>query len=246
MLPLRDDNPTLRPAVVTVALIALNIAVFFLVQPGDTDLAATARFTFERAAIPCELTTGQPLTIPEVEATAIGLGDRLCDAAPDAPEAFPDKSLVLSVFSSLFLHGNLVHLGGNMLFLWVFGNNVEDRLGRARYLLLYVLAGIAATAAHVALQPDSTVPLIGASGAIAGVMGAYLVWFPRVPILSWVAIFLVPVPARWLLLYWFGSQFFVNPNEGVAWGAHVGGFLFGVAVAIALRPRRHRPAVTPG
>ncbi|MGD9798806.1 MAG: rhomboid family intramembrane serine protease [Acidimicrobiia bacterium] len=240
MLPLRDRNPTRRTAVLTLVLIALNVGVYALVQPSQTDLEATARFSFERAAIPCELTTGNPLTVPEVVGTANGFGDQLCDAAPDAPELFPDKVVALSPVSSMFLHGGLVHLGGNMLYLWIFGNNVEDRLGRVRYLFFYLAAGLVATAAHVLIQPDSTVPLIGASGAIAGVMGAYLVWFPRAPILSWILVFIASVPARWLLLYWFVSQFFINPNEGVAWGAHVGGFAFGVLAGLLLR--RSRPA----
>jgi membrane associated rhomboid family serine protease len=242
VLPLRDDNPTRRMAIVTVALIALNVAVFFLVQPGQTDLEATARFTFERAAIPCELTTGHPLTLPEIVGTANGVADDLCRVAPEATKLFPHKSLPLSVLSSMFLHGSLTHLGGNMLFLWIFGNNIEDHLGRLRFIIFYVLAGIVATAAHVAIQPDSTVPLIGASGAIAGVMGAYLVWFPDVPILTWVFLFIGQIRARWLLLFWFVSQFWVNPNGGVAWGAHVGGFAFGVLAALALRTRA-RPAL---
>jgi membrane associated rhomboid family serine protease len=238
VLPLRDDNPTRRRAAVTLLLLAVNVGVYVFLQPDPVDPEATARFNFERAAIPCEITTGDPLTIGEVVATVNGLGDDgdLCDAdTAGAPEAFPQKSIALSVLASMFLHGSLVHLGGNMLFLWIFGNNIEDRLGRIRYVIFYLAAGVVATLTHVALQPDSTVPLVGASGAIAGVMGAYLVWFPRVPILSWFAIFLVPVQARWLLVYWFVSQFFINPNEGVAWAAHVGGFVFGVLVALAVR-----------
>jgi membrane associated rhomboid family serine protease len=238
VLPLRDDNPTRRTAVVTLLLIVVNVAVFFLVQPGQTDLQSTAKFTFERAAIPCELTTGHPLTIPEVVGTANGVGDHLCRAAPDAPALYPHKNLALSVLSSMFLHGSLMHLGGNMLFLWIFGNNIEDRLGRLRYLVFYLLAGVVATAAHVAIQPNSTVPLIGASGAIAGVMGAYLVWFPDAPILTWVFLFVGRIRARWVLLFWFASQFFLNPNGGVAWGAHVGGFVFGALAALALRRPR--------
>jgi membrane associated rhomboid family serine protease len=235
VLPIRDDNPTSRRAIVTVLLIALNVGVFFLIQPSQTDPEATARFAFERAAIPCELTTGRPLTVPEVVGTANGLGDQLCKTASEAPAFFPDKSLALSPLSSMFFHGSLIHLGGNILFLWIFGNNVEDRLGRWRYVLFYLAAGLVATAAHVAIQPHSTIPLIGASGAIAGVMGAYLVWYPTTRIVSLVAIFVTTISARWLLLLWFVSQFFINPNDGIAWGAHVGGFVFGALAAFALR-----------
>jgi membrane associated rhomboid family serine protease len=130
-----------------------------------------------------------------------------------------------------------------MLFLWVFGNNIEDTRRVVQYILFYVAAGVVATATHIALQPSSTVPLVGASGAIAGVMGAYLVLFPRVPIRTLIIFFFImfrDIEARWLLGLWFLSQFFVNPNAGVAWAAHVGGFVFGVLVGIAWRPRRPR------
>jgi membrane associated rhomboid family serine protease len=151
---------------------------------------------------------------------------------------FPHKHVFLAVLSSMFLHGGLLHLGGNMLFLWVFGNNVEDRLGRVRYALFYVVAGVVATFTHVFLQPTSTIPVIGASGAIAGVMGAYLVWFPNARVLSLLFFIIARIRAKWWLLIWFVSQFFVNPNEGVAWAAHVGGFVFGALVALVLRQRR--------
>jgi membrane associated rhomboid family serine protease len=147
----------------------------------------------------------------------------------------------------MFLHGSWLHIGGNMLFLWVFGNNIEDRMGWLPYLLFYLVAGVVATLAHVAVQPASTVPLIGASGAVAGVMGAYLVLFPNVQIRSLLIFILVlirDIPAKWLLGFWFVFQFFTNPAEGVAWVAHVGGFVFGALVAFLLRDRL-RPAREP-
>jgi membrane associated rhomboid family serine protease len=150
----------------------------------------------------------------------------------------------------MFLHGGWLHLGGNMLFLWVFGNNIEDRMGSGPYLGFYLLAGLAAAAAHIAVQPDSTVPVVGASGAVAGVMGAYLVLFPNVRIRSLFFFFFIlfrDVPAKWLLGFWFVSQFFINPADGVAWVAHVGGFAFGALVALVLRdrlrPQRERPLI---
>jgi membrane associated rhomboid family serine protease len=154
------------------------------------------------------------------------------------PAVFPDKHVFLAVLLSMFLHGSVLHLAGNMLFLWVFGNNIEDRLGTVRYVAFYLVAGIVATFAHVFLQPTSTIPVIGASGAIAGVMGAYLVWFPNARVLSLLFIVVARVRAKWLLLLWFASQFFVNPNEGVAWAAHVGGFVFGAGAAALLAQRR--------
>lgn len=236
MLPLRDDNPTRRTAWVTLLLIATCAFVYFRFQPAQTEVGANVEFNYEHAAIPCELTTGEPLALAEAAATVRGVGDELCELAPPgAPQAFPSKSVYLAVLVSMFLHGGLAHLVFNMLFLWTFGNNVEDHLGRWRYVVLYVAAGVVATISHVALQPDSTVPLVGASGAIAGAMGAYMVWFPRAPILTLVSIFPMHIQARWLLGFWFVSQFFINPNEGVAWAAHVGGFVFGVLAALVVR-----------
>ena len=233
MLPLHDENPTRNTPWVTILLIAACVVVYFFVEPGSTEVNATAEFSYRHAAVPCEVVTGEPLTVNE-------LVNRTClDHADGTPEPFPDKHVLAAVLVSMFLHGSLLHLGGNMLFLWIFGNNVEDRLGSLRYLAFYLAAGVAATAAHIAVQPHSTVPVIGASGAIAGVMGAYLVWFPQAKVRTLLFLgFFVLFPrirARWLLLFWFVSQFFVNPNEGVAWVAHVGGFVFGALMAMLLR-----------
>jgi len=224
MLPLRDDNPTRRRAYLTILLIAVNVAVYFLWQPPAND-PTSAAFEYRHAAIPCEITTLHPVVVT-VD------GRPSCARGQGLPTAFPGKQVLLAIVVSMFLHGSLVHLGGNMLFLWVFGNNIEDRLGPLRYLVFYLAAGIVATLAHVALQPHSTVPVIGASGAIAGVMGAYLIWYPNAPVLTWIFFFVARIRAKWLLIFWFLSQFFVNPNEGVAWGAHVGGFVFGALLAL--------------
>lgn len=235
MLPLRDENPTRRTAWMTVLLIVANVGVYFLLQPGSTDPTATS-FTYENAAIPCEVVTGEPLSITEITERSD------CERGDAFPQPFPDKGVYRSVVVSMFLHGSFMHLAGNMLFLWVFGNNIEDHLGVVRYLLFYLAAGVVATLAHIAIQPDSTIPLIGASGAIAGVMGAYLVWYPRAPVLALVFIVLTHVPAWLLLGLWFVTQFQINPNDGVAWMAHVGGFVFGVLFGLLTRSRR---AVTP-
>ncbi|HEX2274760.1 MAG TPA: rhomboid family intramembrane serine protease [Acidimicrobiales bacterium] len=240
MFPLRDDNPTRRFPWVTVLLIAANVVIFAFVQrPYDRGLAQ-ANFTFEFAAIPCEVVSGRPLSHEEVSDTLYEGETEACDASPaaGADEAeFPGKQVYLAVLYSMFLHGSWWHIGGNMLFLWVFGNNIEDRLGPVPYLAFYLLSGLAAAAAHVAVQPDSTVPVVGASGAVAGVMGAYLVLFPDVPIRTLFLFMFRDVPAKWLLGFWFVAQFFLNPAEGVAWVAHVGGFAFGALVALVLRDR---------
>jgi membrane associated rhomboid family serine protease len=230
VIPLKDDNPTRTTPIVTVLLILACVGVYFGFQTqGDQ-----GEFTYRRAAVPCEVVTGEPMTLEERRSAD-------CTRQDTTDPVFPDKSPVLAVLTSMFLHGGLLHLGGNMLFLWVFGNNIEDKKGKVTYLLFYLAAGVVATFAHIALDPGSTIPLVGASGAIAGVMGAYLVLFPRVQIRTlFFVVFLVlfrDIQARWLLGFWFVSQFFINPNEGVAWAAHVGGFVFGVLVGLVWRAR---------
>lgn len=204
------------------------MAVFFLWQPFGQGAQAEAEFLYERAAIPCELTEGRPITIGEVAA------DR-CVPGGEGDAPFPGKNVWLAALISLFLHGNLLHLLGNMWFLWIFGDNVEDRFGHVRYLLLYLAAGIAGTAGFILLRPQETVPLIGASGAIAGVLGAYLVMFPTRPVLAFAGFFLLPVPAVLFIGLWFIGQFAVV-DTGVAWEAHVAGFLAGIAISIIFRP----------
>jgi membrane associated rhomboid family serine protease len=164
----------------------------------------------------------------------------------------PDRLQLFSLVTSMFLHGGWLHLGGNMLFLWVFGRNVEDLIGGGKFLAFYLLCGLVAAIVHVIANPYSRMPTIGASGAIAGVMGAYLVKFPRARILTLVPLFIfittLEIPAAFLLLWWFAVQFFsgfgsLNENDytggGVAWFAHVGGFVAGMLL-IRLFPERRR------
>jgi membrane associated rhomboid family serine protease len=172
--------------------------------------------------------------------TATHVGSRIQLSADFAAACFPHKNVYLAVLTSLFLHGSLAHLAFNMLFLWIFGNNLEDRWGRVRYLLFYLAAGIVATLAFVLTSPHSVVPLIGASGAIAGVMGAYLVLFPTTRILGLVGFLPLPLPAWVFLGFWFGSQF-LGGSDGVAYAAHVGGFLFGMAVGGVVRGLTPKP-----
>jgi membrane associated rhomboid family serine protease len=253
VLPLKDYNPTRRRAWITLGIIAVNVFVYFAVQPHgqgnidpNTEAIREAKFTYAHAAIPCEVVHDRPLTVAEINATLHGDATACVNPPPPSPEAFPHKNVLLAVLYSMFLHGSLLHIGGNMLFLWIFGNNIEDRMGWIGYPLFYLAAGLAAAAAHIAGQPNSTVPIVGASGAIAGVMGAYLVLFPNVRIRTlffFIIILLRDITAKWLLLAWFLLQFFTGPNTGVAWLAHVGGFVFGVLVAFALR-NRLRPTPT--
>lgn len=241
MLPLRDENPVSRPPIVTWLIIAACIVAYLAWQPGpfassDQDSSDDTVFFLENAAIPCEVREGRPLDLQEVDAT-YRLGDvdscNVDDGGSDP--VFPDKDVWLSVVASMFLHGSLWHIGGNLLFLWVFGNNVEDVMGRLAFPVFYLVGGIVGTLAHVALQPDSTVPVVGASGAIAAVMGAYLVLFPAARVRTLVIFLVVDIPAAVLLLFWFVLQFFTDPNDSVAWAAHVGGFVFGILAGLVAR-----------
>lgn len=242
MMPFKDENPTYRKPIVTWVLIGLNIFVFVFLQGMANPGAEEVDFTLEWAAIPCEITSGEPLTLDEITAT-FERGEReACGVdLPDVPgnePYLPNKFILSAAIFSMFLHADFMHLGGNMLYLWIFGNNIEDRLGTIKYLLFYVIGGIFAAAAHILPQPDSTIPVVGASGAVAAVMGAYVVWYPDAPVRTFVMLFLKDFKAKWVLAFWFVSQFFIGSGSGVAWLAHVGGFVFGAVVAFAIRSSR--------
>jgi membrane associated rhomboid family serine protease len=213
MIPLRDENPTTLTPVVTVTLIVLNCLVFlYQVSLGE----AQEHFVLSYAAVPAELFhTGAVIGAPQVPAA-------------------------VTVLTSMFLHGGFLHLGGNMLYLWIFGNNIEDVMGHGRFVVFYLLAGVAAVFAHAVTAPESTVPMVGASGAISGVLGAYLLLFPtaRVLVLIPLGFFtrLVTVPAVVVLGFWIvvqilnGAFSLAGPGGGVAWFAHVGGFIAGLGL----------------
>lgn len=234
VIPLRDDNPTTTKPIVTMALIAACVVIYFAFQPKDE--ARSLEFLYEYAAVPCEVTHGEPLSdelIQECDPT-------LSLAGTDEEPVFPNKQPYLSVIFSMFFHGSILHLAGNMLFLWVFGNNIEERLGRGLYFLFYLFTGLAAAAAHILTEPNSVIPVVGASGAIAGVMGAYLVFFPHARILTIVPLFIfiqfIHLPAYVVLIAWFLLQFLTNVDSGVAVMAHIGGFVAGAGIALVLRP----------
>jgi len=227
VFPIGDAVRTSVRPYVTMLLIAANVAIFFFWQPA-TGSADEVAFLYEHAAIGCEIITGEPLTLSEIQA------ERCVSDTTSQQPVFPSKSIVASVLVSMFLHGNLLHLLGNMWFLWIFGNNVEEAFGHIAYLAMYLGAGIVATLGFVALNTGDTTPLIGASGAIAGVLGAYAVLFPRHPVIALLFFTLLPVPAGLFLLFWFLAQFAVA-EPGVAWEAHVVGFLAGALVAFVLR-----------
>ena len=222
MFPYRDDNPTLRTPVVTIGIIALNTAVWVLVQGMGMDPALT-RSVCELGLIPGEFLG----TIPA--GTAVPLG-------PDSQCVLGYGAVWVTPLTSMFLHGGWLHLIGNMWFLWLFGNNVEDSMGRLRYGLFYVLAGLGAAATQTLLSPTSAVPMVGASGAISGVMGAYVILYPTVQVHMIVVLVVfitrIVVAAYLMLGYWFllqllGGAASLGSAGGVAFWAHVGGFLVG-------------------
>jgi membrane associated rhomboid family serine protease len=249
VFPLRDNIPTDRFPFVTVALIVANVLMYFLYQHGTLSLGdpsspAYVRELIQSAVIPYELThPGQHCVIVR---DALGCGD-----VPNPPGYAPTWATPLL---SMFMHGGLLHLGGNMLFLWIFGNNVEDSMGPVRYLGFYLLAGLAATALQVATGPNSAVPNIGASGAVAGVLGGYLLMFPRARVVTVVFIIffftVIELPAIIFLGIWFAQQALFGylgltdggaDGGGVAYFAHIGGFVFGlVAVKLFADEARRR------
>jgi membrane associated rhomboid family serine protease len=256
VIPLHDSNPVRRVPWITLAIIAANVAVFLLWQPTFKSQGRQQVFFFCQAEIPWEVTHQQNL------AEAGVAGRRALDREFGAPAGAeiqpilrrqcPNKSWLASIFVSMFLHEGWLHIGGNMLFLYIFGNNVEDRMGRLVYLLFYLLGGLAASGLQLAFGPTSAVPNLGASGAIAAVLGAYLVMFPRARVTTLIFFFFitwVELPAAVVLGAWFVMQLFsgvgglgTQVNGGVAYWAHVGGFAFGLAVALLFyRSRRSRP-----
>ena len=237
MIPIRDDNPTSRRAVVTILLIVVNIAIFFAIQlPKSKD--AETLFEYRWAGVPCELHTGHPVVAVPTGAIAPTTCSVEADGIARPEPIFPQKNVWLAVFISMFLHASILHVLGNMLFLWIFGNNVEDQLGRFWFLVLYLVGGIVASTVHVLGNLGSASPFLGASGAIAVVMGAYIVWFPRARVLTLVPIVLIFVPIRLpavlVLGLWFLLQVFTQSSGGIATLAHVGGFVFGMLVAYVL------------
>ena len=238
LIPLSDANPTRQFPIVTVVLIALNVVAFFFVQPGFGTSEEATNYFAENVAVPCQLQDECP-------------NRPIQYSANEDPVVLPDRSLpsfIGAVLFSTFLHAGFLHIGGNMLFLWVFGNNIEDYLGKVKFLLFYLAAGIAAGFAHVLTNLEginALIPAVGASGAVAGVMGGYIVLFPRAKVNTLLPLFFIWTVVQlsaWIVLgMWFVLQFFTNPNEGVAWMAHVGGFVFGAAAVFALggRPNKH-------
>jgi membrane associated rhomboid family serine protease len=234
VFPLRDENPTILTPVITIFLVAANVAVWILVQGGGMSVDVLSDSVCRYGAIPAEI-TGNAAGYTSVE-----LGPGITCQLGGLTFA--------AVFTSMFLHGGWLHLIGNMWFLWIFGNNIEDSMGHLRFLLFYVLCGVLAAGAHILSQPASGIPTVGASGAISGVMGAYLLLYPRVRIYTlFIIIFfirIIPVPAWAILLWWFVIQVISGSTSmagaGVAFWAHIGGFVAGV---LLVKPFENRQLV---
>jgi membrane associated rhomboid family serine protease len=259
VIPVHDENPVRRTPWVTYALVAANVVVFLLTpvslgtvagSPGPAAQCRQAAFYDRWAAIPHELVTGRPLRLVPTGHAVIGPQGTACLLGRPSYRKVPP----LSVLWSMFLHAGWLHLIGNMLFLVVFGNNVEDRMGKLPYLIFYLASGYAAAYGFAAASPTSTEPLIGASGAISGILGAYLVLYPRARVWSLVP-FLLFIPLRipawlvlglWFLLQWAYSAGIMTSGAGsVAYLAHVIGFLVGVLTGLGMRAVSSRSVRPP-
>ncbi|RKH00855.1 rhomboid family intramembrane serine protease [Corallococcus sp. CA053C] len=232
MIPISDDNPTLRTPVMTYLLLATLGLVWVFFQGAGFNVVALASSICDLGLVPGELTGRAPLGL------AVPLGDNIACVVDN------ESINRVTPLTSMFLHGSWGHLLGNVLFFWVFGNNIEDSMGRLRFLVFYLVCGLVAAAAHVAVDPTSPVPTVGASGAIAGVLGAYLVLYPRVRVnmlfIFFIFIRTIPVPAWGVLLWWFVLQVITGLPQlmtlrpevsgGVAVWAHIGGFVAGMVL----------------
>jgi membrane associated rhomboid family serine protease len=245
VFPLKDNIPTLRFPAVTVGLIALNVIGYFFWQRGGLSLSEPdgqhfVCHLYEYAEIPVEVT--HP-------------GRQVHE--PGCPT--PTVPTVITVFTAMFMHGGLLHLGGNMLFLWIFGNNVEDSMGRLKFLVFFLLGGIAAGAGQLIIDPGSRVPNLGASGAIAGVLGGYILLFPRARVITVIFIIffftILELPALLILGFWFVQQLLFGyfdlsgPDQGggVAYWAHIGGFAWGLlAIRLFADERKARQQLQAG
>jgi membrane associated rhomboid family serine protease len=255
MFPLKDNIPNERFPLITVALIAINIVAYLLsIRHGGSFFGGPADSTVVHyGAIPYELThPGEHCDLVTAQSAEVAASSVVCQGQPGVSGAPPPQPATWeTVFSSMFLHGGFLHIFGNMLFLAIFGPNVEEAMGRVRFPIFYLLGGLAALAAQVAIHPSSDAPTLGASGAIAAVLGGYILLYPRARVLTLVLIVffvtIIELPAALLLGFWFLTQVFLGAAGlsgpagsagGVAYFAHIGGFAFGLALIGVFAKRR--------
>jgi membrane associated rhomboid family serine protease len=248
VFPIKDNIPTDSFPVVTVVLIVINVVVFLFWQHPTGFNGVDNTKVVEYGAIPYELTHPG-------KHCALASGLVACEGQPGVVGTAPDQPVtILTVFTSMFMHGGVLHILGNMLFLWIFGNNVEDSMGPLRFVAFYLLGGIAALLGQVLINPSATVPTIGASGAIAAVLGAYLLLYPRARVLTIIFIIffftIIELPALVMLGLWFLQQIYFGYADlsdptggggGVAYWAHIGGFAFGLLAIKAFAKRIKEP-----
>ena len=252
MIPLRDNIPSRTTPVVNYAMIGLcGLAFLLQLSTAPRGISMVERF----GMIPARVQNpAAQIMVPDQRIVRTPMGNQIDQfQRPAQPSAVPP---LLTLLTCIFLHGGWMHFLGNMWFLHIFGDNVEDRMGHVGYLVFYLAAGVAASLSHLLTNPGSPLPTIGASGAIAGVMGAYMCMYPRAMVLSVIPIFvflqMIVLPAPIFLGIWFAMQFFQGvssitsaPTSGVAWWAHIGGFIMGIVVAKGLDLTHHlNPAVT--
>ncbi len=245
MFPLKDNIPTERFPVVTVALIVANVLMYFLFQRAGILSGPDDLNVVEYGAIPYEITNPDEQCVVQGQSLACGE-----NPGADYPPTW------LTLFTSMFMHGSILHIAGNMLFLWIYGNNVEDSMGRLTFLAFYLVGGLAALAGQTLVGPDAAIPTVGASGAVSAVLGGYLLLFPRARVVTVVFIVffftIIQLPAVLVIGLWFLQQaafgYFdlVDPSGeggGVAYFAHIGGFVFGLLVIRLLARRKRSPQV---
>ena len=242
LIPLRDENPRVIIPKVTYAIVALNIAVFLLQMGVGSDPKSDLEFTLSYGLIPAAATgaTSEEIVGSREEDIYKQYGEQVkLDATVHSP--------LITIFTSMFMHGGFIHILWNMVFIWIFADNVEGLFGHTRFLIFYIICGIGAAIAQIISDPSSTIPMIGASGAIAGVLGAYMVSFPKAKVIAFLPFFFwwgmtMRIPALFYLGFWFLIQLTnglgtigLNTTGGVAWFAHIGGFVTGIGALYLMK-----------
>ena len=233
MIPISDINPAKNSPVISRIFMFITIGVFLLVQPkNQIDLI---NFFYQYSAIPCELITFSPLSESQFYSND-------CLNNTTAP-IFQNKNLVLSIVYANFFHANFIHILGNLWSFWIFGNNVEDKLGKVRFTIFIIFIGFLSIAVHIYLNQNSLTPIVGASGIVSGLMGAYVYMFPNARLLVLVPFgFLFPttIKAKFFMIFWFLSQILISiTDQNISWEAHVGGFVFGYLLLRIINNKRY-------